>query len=402
MTGQPVRFSLVLVAFLGGALLVAPAPACPFCGVSGQTLTQEMDQALFVLYGTLKNAHLSNPGGEGFATGETDLELDRDLGIVKGHASINGKKIVTLPKYLPGKGDSKFLIFCDLFRGKIDPYRGLPVSSNSDMPKYLKGALGVQKKKTPERLKYFFDYLQNADLEISNDALKEFGNASYDDVQTMVDSVPVDRIATWLADPNTPGFRVGLYASMLGHAKTKRDEYGKLLRSLVDDPEKRVPSGIDGVLAGQVLLQPKEGYSYLHAVLGNRKHDFNYRYSALKAARFFIDVRKEVVPREQVIATVAQMLEQHDIADLAIEDLRKWKSWQFTRTVLSLRDRPAYDIPIMRRAILRFMIQSDTAEAKKYVKDMREADADLVENLEELLKTESALPPRDPRSPGSN
>jgi len=361
-----------------------------------------MDQALFVLYGTLKNARLANPGGEGFAMGETDIELDAGNGIVKGHSSINGKKTVTLPKYLPDRGDGKFLIFCDLFRGKIDPYRGLPVKSSSDMPKYLKGALAVQKKKTPERLRYFFDYLQNPDLEIANDALKEFGNASYDDVQMMVESVPVDKVASWLTDSNTPGFRIGLYASMLGHAKTKRDEYGKLLRSLVDDAEKRVGSGVDGILAGQVMLQPKEGWQYLNAILGNRKHDFNYRYSALKAARFFVDVRKEVVPRDEVVSAVAQMLEHHDIADLAIEDLRRWKCWQYTKGILALKDRPSHDLPVMRRSILRFMIQSPLPEAKKYVKEMREADEELVENLEDLLKREATLPPMDPRSPGSN
>src|SRR5436305_11435630 len=123
MTGRPVRLSVLCVALLAAVTQPAPALACPFCGLSGQTLTQEMDQALFVLYGTLKNAHLANPGGEGFAMGETDLELDAVNGVVKSHSSINGKKTVTLPKYLPDRGDCKFLIFCDLFRGTIDPYR---------------------------------------------------------------------------------------------------------------------------------------------------------------------------------------------------------------------------------------------------------------------------------------
>ena len=37
-------------------LVVTPAQSCPFCGMAGQTLTQEADQSVMILYGTLKIA----------------------------------------------------------------------------------------------------------------------------------------------------------------------------------------------------------------------------------------------------------------------------------------------------------------------------------------------------------
>src|SRR5581483_10718360 len=266
MTGLPMRSCLTLLAV---CLLLAvperPASACPFCGMQGQTLTQEVDQAMMVLYGRLKNARLANPGLEG---GETDLELDPNHGIIKPNPWVNGKKVITIPRYVPtdSKDGTRFLIFCDLFKGKLDPYRGLPVKGD-DMPKYLKGAVSVKDKKLPEKLKFFFHWLQNDDIEIANDALKEYGNSSYDDFRTIANTFPADQVAEWLQDKNTPGYRIGLYASMLGHSSKKPAEHARLLRSLLDDPEKQVAGGVDGILAGQVLLEPKEGWDYLRGIL---------------------------------------------------------------------------------------------------------------------------------------
>jgi hypothetical protein len=209
-------------------------------------------------------------------------------------------------------------------------------------------------------------------------------------------------VVEWIHDKNTPAYRLGLYSSVLAHASKKPEEHGKLLRSLVEDPEKRVSGGVDGILASQVILQPKEGWAYLKGILGDRKHDFNYRYAALKATRFFIDFRADLIPRQEVIDSVKQLLAQPDIADLGIEDLRRWKVWDLTPRVLELKDKPAYDLPVMRRAILRFMLCSPAKGAKEYVAEMRKQDEELVNSIEDLLKVEQATVPPTSRPPGSN
>lgn len=399
MTGLPLRRCLTaLPVLLLFALFLPTAQPCPFCSMQGQTLTQEVDQAVLVLYGTMKNARLANPGLEG----QTDLELDANHGVIKSNPWLNGRKVITIPRYIPTDKNetSKFLIFCDLFKGKLDPYRGLPVKGD-DMPKYLKGAVAVKDKKVPERLKFFFNYLQNNDPEIANDALKEYGNSTYEEFKAMAATLPADKVATWLKDKETPGYRIGLYASMLGHSSKQPEEHGKLLRRLIEDPESQVTSGVDGVLAGQVLLQPKEGWEYVRSVLSNRKREFPMRYAALKAVRFFHESRPDVVSKKDAVAAAALLLEQGDIADLSMEDLRKWKCWDFTKTILALKDRPSHDIPIVRRAILRFMLSSPAAEAKAYVEEMRKADPDLVSGAEDLLKSEQQSA-TETRSPGSN
>src|SRR5207249_9787356 len=142
------------------------------------------------------------------------------------------RKVITLARYVEQPEKMKYLVFCDIFKGNIDPYRGVAVKADSDMPRYLKGALAVKDAKVGKRLRFFFDYLDNADIEISNDAYKEFGNADYKDYRDMAKKLPADKIAKWLEDPNTPAFRYGLYASMLGHCGTEK--HGELLRKLLD------------------------------------------------------------------------------------------------------------------------------------------------------------------------
>jgi hypothetical protein len=361
----------------------SPAPACPFCGMSGQTLTQELNQASLVIYGTATNGRPGSPdGGEG----ATQLSITE---LIKPHAITQGKKQVTIPRYVP---NGKYVIFFDVFKGKLDPYRGIPVK-NGDMPKYLAGALAVKDKKPGERLRFFFDFLNNDDSEIAVDALKEFGNTDYKAYQQMAASLPGDKVAAWLTDPKTPSYRFGVYASILGHSSQKKKEHGKLLRSLVEDPEKRVSSGIDGILAAYVMLQPKEGWAFLRGILKDSSKEFLLRYAALRAVRFFVDYRPDVMAKKDSIEAAALLLDQADIADLAIEDLRKWKSWDLTARVLGLKDKESHDVPIIRRSILRFALCSPDKAAKAYVAQQRKADEQGVLDAEELLKLEQSTPP---------
>ena len=156
---------LLLLAALALPALSAPATACPFCSMQGQTLAGEVAGADMVLFGSLTNANVKDE--------TTDLALDS---IIKSNPLVAGKKVVTLPKYLDpmATGQYKFLVFCYVFKGKIDPYRGMAMKPESDIVAYLKGVQEIKDKKAGERLKFFFNYLDNADPEITMDAFKEF------------------------------------------------------------------------------------------------------------------------------------------------------------------------------------------------------------------------------------
>jgi hypothetical protein len=357
--------------------------SCPFCSMQGQTLTGEVGQATMVVYGDLGNA---KDNGDG--TGTTDLLIET---VIKPHKKCEGQKKVTLERYIPPEGRYRYLVFCDVFKDKVDPYKVVAVQKDCDMAKYLQGALERKDEPVGKRLRFFFDYLDNADLEISNDAYKEFANADYKDYRDMARDVPAERVVKWLKDDKTPAFRFGLYASMLGHCGTKKD--AAVLRELLDNPVRRAGSGVDGMLAGYVMLDAGQGWPYVRQILQDGKKEFMLRYAALRAVRFLWDNRPDLVAHKDLKEGAAGLLEQADIADLAIDDLRKWSCWDMADRVLGVLGKPPGEVPIVRRAILRFCLSCKASPAaERYVAEQRKKDAQAVADVEELLKLEQTPP----------
>ncbi len=380
---------LALVAVL--SLAPANALACPFCTVQGQTFAGEVAQADFILYGTLSNAKQT----DAFSGGTTDLTIEQ---VVKPHDYLKGKTVVTLPKYVPANpanGGAKHLVFFyyNPASGALDPYRGEEVRADSKLPEYIKGSLAVKGKDPLARLKYFFDYLESPELTISSDAYVEFGLAEYKEVRPIAEALPADLLVKWLKDPNTRASRYGLYGLMLGHCGKGANAAD--LRKLLDDPDRAFSSGLDGMLAGYVLLDPKAGWEYLTGYVRDPKKDFSARYAALKTVRFFWEYRPDVVDRKHVVDAMRMLLSQPDIADLPVEDLRKWRAWDLTDEVLALGDKETHNtIPIVNRSILKFALSAapGSANAAAYVQKARQKDARKVEFMEELLKDEQKPP----------
>jgi hypothetical protein len=387
------RYLLAVISASCAALtagwLASRVSACPFCGgADSKTLTADANDASLILFGKLSNARLDPK--DSFA-GQTDLEIET---VVKSHPILAGRKVITLPRYLPPDPEYKFLVFCDVYKGQLDPYRGEPVKADSRIAGYLKGALAVKDKAPATRLKYFFDYLEDKDAIVSGDAFKEFGLADYKDYRIVAEKLPADTVARWMRDPNTAAARLGLYASIIGHCG--KPEHGKLLRAVLDDPQRRLTSGMDGVMAGYVLLQPKEGWAYLAGLMKDAKLDFGLRYAALRAVRFFHDYRPDVVSNDDLTAALGQLLGQKDIADLAIEDLRKWGCWNMADQIIVLYGRESHDVPIIRRAILRYALSCPKAASPKaaaFVADRRKDSAKLIEEVQEILNLETPKTP---------
>jgi hypothetical protein len=258
----------------------APVRACPFCSADSQTLTADANQASMVVFGTLKNPKLTiSP--DGFETGTTELEIkDR----IKEHPSYKDKNVLVIPRYLPiEKGKELWvLVFVDIFKDRIDPYKGMPVKDDT-IATYLRKALKMQNDPVPERLSFFFDYLGHDELEVSLDAYKEFAKADYKDVMAMLKTADKKKLAAdlekWLKNKDTPTYRYGLYGYLFGMCGRELDEVTRqrmigVLLELLGDPERGLVSGIDGVLAGYVLLDPVGGWQYLSQLLLHAKPEW--------------------------------------------------------------------------------------------------------------------------------
>ncbi|MFQ3651778.1 MAG: hypothetical protein SNJ75_15750 [Gemmataceae bacterium] len=367
--------------------VVSAALACPFCTQQGKPFTAEATQPTtdLVLFGKVESANEKTDTSEVIV--EQFIKDDKRRG--KGNR-------VTVQKYLdPTIIDDKhrILLFCELVNEKIDAYRGVVVKQGSSLPTYLAEAIKTHAKSPVERLKFFFGYLDDPEPEVAMDAYREFANSDYKEFAAMAKDLPPERIIKWLKSPDTQPFRIGLYASMLGHCG--KPEHVAVLKELLADPERRgAGSGVDGLLAAQVLLNKSEGWKALQAALRDTKEDFNYRFAALRAVRFFHEFRPEFIPLKDRVEAVCILLAQDDIADMAVEDLRKWKQWDVADRVLALTKTPAYkEVNVIRRSILRYCLQCKGHEgAAAYVAARRKEDPEAVSDAEELLKLEAESP----------
>src|SRR5437764_1476106 len=130
------RFFFLGLVSLASLWQPSAAPACEFCGMQGQTLTTQVDQASLVLYGTFSDAKTKKDGdGNDLADGTTVFNIET---IVKKHKILADDKKVTLARYISADTEKKykFLIFCDVYKGNVDPYHFIAFKPDSDVAKY--------------------------------------------------------------------------------------------------------------------------------------------------------------------------------------------------------------------------------------------------------------------------
>lgn len=364
-------------------LAASPAPSCSLCASVAQapTFRQEAAQpsARLILYGALANPKVNAAGG-----GSTELHI---AAILRDDPVLTDKKKILLPRYIPVSDPKKppqFLIFADFFMGKLDPYRGVPIKDPAAID-YLKKALSLDPKDRIANLLFFFNYLDAADTEIARDAFLEFAKATDQEVGQVAPRLSPVKLRAWLSDPKTPAERLGLYAFLLGACGNESD--AALLRSLLDDKTERSTNAADGILSGYIHLRPKDGWDWLQATLRDGKRPLPLRLTVVRTLRFYHGWQPRET-RPQVLSALAGMLAQGELADLAVEDLRRWKMWDMTRQVLALSGQKGFDAPLMQRALLRYALTCDDDACKQFVAGRRRADAETVKEVEESLQFE--------------
>jgi hypothetical protein len=331
-----------------------------------------------VLHGTLENAR-PDPDGLG---GTTDLRVDSTL---KTDAKYKVPLVATLPRYVPtvGTGSKEYLAFCDLIDGKLDLVSGVPATAA--VTAYLKAAAALDPKNTPAALGFFFRYVDAKDPTVSADAFLEFARATDAEISASARYLDRTKIRAWLADPTTPAERIGVYAMMLGLCGHADD--GPFLRTLLtaNPLPDRFANGFSGLLAGFTLLNPKAGWAIVEAILTDAKAATDRKFAAVSTVRFFQATRTKDA-KSAILAAYKVAIAQGDVADMAVEDLRRWNWWDLSDEVLKCYGKPGHTAPITKRAIVRFALSCPNAAAKAFVMNVRKTDAQLVEEVEEGLK----------------
>lgn len=374
---------LVMGLVMALAALPCPVRACVLCGnlKSRQTLRGELKLAKIVIYGELANPRL----GEGAAgKGTTELHV---LKVIKSHPSLDKRKTVLLQRYVPvldPKKPPKYLVFFDIVNGQLDPYHGRPVDSKAIL-KYIEGAKHQRGKPRPQALTYFFKYLNHKDSAIADDAFLEFAKSSDAEVGQAARLLPAGKIRQLLVDPRTPAERLSLYAFLLGASGQKQD--AEILRQMIARPTPRTRNALDGLLSGYIQLRPKEGWDLVVSILGDSKKGFLERYGAARVLSLYQNWQPKK-SRPQIVRAASVMVDDGAIADLAINDLRRWKIWDLTGKILAHYGQKSHASPVTQRAILRYALCCPSPAAKRFVAQIRQTDPELIQEIAKSLALE--------------
>lgn len=372
------------------AVLIASVPragACTFCGENVRTkptLRMQFAQAKAVVYGALKNPRFDPKTDEGF----TDLHAAR---LLKDDPARGNQNLLVIPAYLPVIGDTPagYVAFCTVAGGKLAYAFGVPASAA--VVEYLQGATKLDAADAPARLAYFFKHLASSDPTVAADAFVEFARASDAEIAKSAKHFEPAVLRKLIADEKTPGERLGVFAYLLGVCGGPDDAafFAKMLKqSPLPD---RVLESFGGLLAGYLLLAPKDGWALAAGVLGNEEESFAVRLSCINTVRFFQATRGADCKAE-VLKCCAALLPQGDLADQAVEDLRRWGYWDLSAEVFAQFGKPTHAAPIVKRCIVRYALSCPAEEAKRFVAAVRRSDPKLVAAVEEQLKLFAPVP----------
>ncbi len=328
-----------------------------------------------ILFGAIQNAR-----------GATTTELTVES-VLRPDPVLAGRKVLDLGRYLPvsdPKNPPRFLVFCDVIKDKVDAYRGVPIRSAEGLD-YFKKALALDPNDPGANLDFYFHYLEHPDKEIAFDAYLEFARANDRQIGQASSKLSADKLRGWLKDPLTPPERLAMYAFLLGGCGGDVDA-DFLAKQLNDDGDRTV-NAYDGYLGGYIHLRPREGWEKAFAVLRDGRKPLPMRLAVIRMVRMYHGWQpKESLPT--VLKSEAAILAQGELADVAIEDLRRWQTWDLTPDVLALYGKKGFDAPIMQRAIVRYALSCDDDAAKKFTAERRRYEPDLVKEVEDSLQFE--------------
>ncbi|MFQ5730608.1 MAG: hypothetical protein ACE5KM_01505 [Planctomycetaceae bacterium] len=335
----------ILPAMLFVAVSAANASACPFCAAPTQTLAEQVETADAVVLVEWVKSNKS----DGRLPGNTTVKIKK---VAKGSkAALKPGATLFLRGYRPGKKGDLFL----LMGQRADNVEwGAPLDVSQASYNYIIGAPSPKRPRV-ERLKYYLKYLEFPDTVVANDAYFEFANAPYKDIAKLAKALPRERIRKWINSADTPITRQGLHGLLLGLCGNKDDAALMKKKILKDSKEYRL--GIEGVMSGYLLLAGETGLQVLEdSKLENDKVAFSETYAAMQALNFMWEFAPDRIKKRRLKESMRILLNRPTIADIVIAHLARWKDWDVQDRLLKLYDHKDYDIPAIKRAVVRFLL----------------------------------------------
>ena len=107
-------------------------------------------------------------------------------------------------------------------------------------------------------------------------------------------------------------------------------------------------------------MRPEDGWKRSWRLLDDPKRPYQDKLAVLGTLRFF-QAYQPVDYRKPILIGMAAVVARGDMADMAVEDLRRWKWWDLTKHVLAQYNKPTHAAPLVKNAILRYALSCPDA-----------------------------------------
>jgi hypothetical protein len=341
-----------------GSGAITQVLACPFCSAPSQTLAEQVAQADGVCLVQFVKGEPARDQDPGTSTYEV-------LQVVKSpNNSVKKGDHINLARYRAGKAGDLFLVM-GTRAGKENAVEwGSPTEITEPAFGYVAQAPAPEVA-TAKRLKYFIKFLEFPDQLVANDAYGELANAPYKDIAAVAPLLPRDKIRHWLLSPETPQTRLGLYGMLIGLCGNNDD--AAMLAHKIEPNAEEFRIGLDGMISGYLLLTGNTGLDNLDdwkfKIHDGKKAAFSETYAAMMGLRFMWQYAGGKISNERLQQSMRLLLDQPELADLVIADLARWRDWSVQERLMSLYGKGDYNIPSIKRSIIRYMLASTDPKA---------------------------------------
>ena len=222
-------------------------------------------------------------------------------------------------------------------------------------------------------------------------------SATFDEVASVADVLPLTRMPDWLTDPKVPPERKGFYGLALGLARDpgSRRAGAEVLRQLILAPEDDFRAGFDGIIGGYLLLAGREGLELVetHYLANRRAADGDVRH-AMAALRFYHEYGRDI-PTARLQSALRTVLARPEFAAAAVTDLARWQDWSALARIVALYVKPGYADPTIRRAIVGYLLACPERQAREALARLRLVDPQGVAAAEQVLSRTLGVVPTE-------
>jgi len=376
------RLLVVVVAsgIAAGASVAAERSCCPFCAAPSLTLSEQVAQSdAVVLVQWVEGQKAREVDGKRLPSSTTYQvrEIVRSAG-----GSVKKGQKVKLFRYRAAEPGDLFLL---LGSKGINVEWGAPLEVSETSYQYIVQAPAPEAP-AQKRLAYFIKFLEFPDRLIANDAYFEFANSPYKDIVGIKELIPRKKVRRWVSSSATPRTRMGLYGLLMGLGGSEKD--AELMLKQIATPTGEFRIGFDGVISGYLLLSGEKGLDEIDRLKlktqfqlddkggflldknGKKKAlPFSEVFSSMQALRFMWTYADGRIAPERLKQSMRILLDQPDLADLAIADLARWKDWSIQDRLMAMYDDKNFQVSPIKKAIVRFMLVSSKDLPKDAPKD---------------------------------